>query len=58
MVELKNAMIGIKNSLDGLNSRVDVRKDRKGDFEDRSVGATQSEQEKIEIFFFFKWTKP
>ena len=50
MVELKNTVIGIKNSLDRLRSRTEEIEVRSSKSEDSSVESTQSEQEKIEFF--------
>lgn len=44
IVKLKNTITGIKNSLDGLNSRVEITEDGSSKFEDKSIDSLQSEQ--------------
>lgn len=44
IVKLKNTITGIKNLLDGLNSRVEITEDGSSKFEDKSIDSLQSEQ--------------
>ena len=44
IVRLKNIITGIKNSLDGLNSGVEIIEDGSSKFEDKSINSIQSEQ--------------
>lgn len=37
IVKLKNTITGIKNLLDGLNSRVEITEDGSSKFEDKSI---------------------
>ena len=46
MIDLKNTTTKIKNLLGGLNSRVEMTEDRISELEGRSIGFTQSEQQR------------
>ena len=47
--ELKNAVTKIKNTLEGINSRLDDREEWISDMEGRIVEITQSEKHKEEL---------
>ena len=47
--ELKNAVTKIKNTLEGINSRLDDREEWISDMEGRIVEITQSEKQKEEL---------
>lgn len=44
----KNAITKIKNVLDEVNNRVEMKQDRIIDFEDRKIKSTSSEKQNIE----------
>ena len=61
ILKLNNTMPEIKNSLDGYNSRMDLKEKRISEFEDKTVEITQSEQLRLfllRLFTLKKCTEP
>ena len=47
ILELKDTITKTKSLVDGLNSRMDRTKERIRELEDRTIGLTQSKQQKV-----------